>query len=559
MTGIVSGERRGTTEDSSKFVEPVFYFYWFNGRRLLDGPLEALLADPTLDFPFCLMWANENWTRRWDGSDHKVLIAQDRDGPDDAAFTACLARHFEDPRYVRVDGRPLFMVYRPALVSDIQGRVPRWRAMLEARGVGSPIFTMAQSFEGRDPREVGFDGAIEFPPHKICNHLPPLNGSLDILDTDFAARVYSYEDTAAASLAEPAPPFPLIKTVVPSWDNDARRQGGGLVLHGATPALYETWLRDLIVRARETHVLSAIRSSASIAWNEWAEGATLEPDIHYGSAFLNATGRAVTGAARGRRVLLVGHDALTHGAQMPAAGGGATAGRARMGCGWRSCWARRGRWRRSSSAVAPTRVVAFDDPGLPAVLLAYRRAGVDTALVNSCAAGGVAAALAGLDIRVVLLAHEMDGILREKNLVAAAAAGLRAAASVVVAAPEVAEGSGAGDGVRCRRARRCCRRGSTARVSWQAIGRRRALRSGWQWARRWCWGSATRICARGSTCSWRWRGCRGRGERLAVRVGGRDGPRYRAASRAGDRGGGSGRGVRAGRVRGRSGAAVRGG
>ncbi len=428
----------------------VFYFYWFNGRRLLDGPLEALLADPTLDVPFCLMWANENWTRRWDGSDQEVLIAQDRDGPDDAAFTECLARHFEDKRYIRVDGRPLFMVYRPGLVSDIGARVPRWRAMLEERGVGSPIFTMAQSFEGRDPREVGFDGAIEFPPHKICDHLPPLNGSLDVLDTDFAARVYSYEDTAAASLAEPAPAFPLIKTIVPSWDNDARRQGGGLVLHGATPALYETWLRDLIVRAREEKFFGEAIVCIN-AWNEWAEGATLEPDIHYGAAFLNATGRAVTGAARGRRVLLVGHDALTHGAQMLLL---AIARRLAGAHGVRLeiLLGARGPLEAEFARVAPTRVAAFDDPGLPAVLLAYRQAGVDTALVNSCAAGGVAAALAALDIRVVLLAHEMDGILREKNLVAAAEAGLRAAAAVVVAAPEVAAGLARATGFEAGRA-----------------------------------------------------------------------------------------------------------
>ena len=89
----------------------VFYFYWFNGRRLLDAPLEALLADPALDMPFCLMWANENWTRRWDGSDEQVLVSQDYRTRDEPALIAAFARHFADPRYIRLGGRPVLMVY----------------------------------------------------------------------------------------------------------------------------------------------------------------------------------------------------------------------------------------------------------------------------------------------------------------------------------------------------------------------------------------------------------------------------------------------------------------
>jgi hypothetical protein len=107
----------------------VHYFYWFNGRRLLEGPVEAMLADPAVDFPFCLMWANENWTRRWDGGESDVLIAQDYRPQDDAVLVACLARHFRDPRYIRLQGRPVLMLYRPALIPDTAATVARWRQM----------------------------------------------------------------------------------------------------------------------------------------------------------------------------------------------------------------------------------------------------------------------------------------------------------------------------------------------------------------------------------------------------------------------------------------------
>ena len=109
----------------------VFYTYWFNGRRLLDKPLQQLLADPTLDFPFCAMWANENWTRRWDGLEREMLIAQEYRDSDDAALVAHFATLFADPRYIRLHGRPLWMIYRVALIPDARRRIARWRAMFQ--------------------------------------------------------------------------------------------------------------------------------------------------------------------------------------------------------------------------------------------------------------------------------------------------------------------------------------------------------------------------------------------------------------------------------------------
>ncbi len=148
----------------------VFYFYWFNGQRLLEGPLEALLADPSLPMPFCLMWANENWTRRWDGSEQEVLLSQDYRDEDEAALIATFARHFEDPRYIRLGGRPVLMVYRAGLIPDTAAAIARWRRRFAALG-HEPLFVMAQSFAERDPRAFGMDAAVEFPPHKLTEGL----------------------------------------------------------------------------------------------------------------------------------------------------------------------------------------------------------------------------------------------------------------------------------------------------------------------------------------------------------------------------------------------------
>ncbi len=176
----------------------VFYFYWFNGKRLLDGPLETFLAEPALDMPFCLMWANENWTRRWDGSEHEVLLSQDYRDEDEPALIAAFARYFDDPRYIRCDGRPLLMIYRAGLIPNTAEAVARWRRRFAALG-HNPIFVTAQSFNERDPRRCGMDAAVEFPPHKLTEGLTLLNPTLRMLDHRARGQVFAYDDLAAAS------------------------------------------------------------------------------------------------------------------------------------------------------------------------------------------------------------------------------------------------------------------------------------------------------------------------------------------------------------------------
>ncbi len=412
----------------------VHYFYWFNGRRLLEAPVEAMLADRSIDFPFCLMWANENWTRRWDGSEQEVLISQDYNAADDAALVACFARHFRDPRYIRIDGRPLLMVYRAADIPDTPAAVVRWRALFADHGE-NPLLVMAQSFGATDPRGTGFDAAVEFPPHKLAVGLPRRNAEITLFDKQASAHVYDYDDLVRASLDEAPPPFPLLRTAVPSWDNDARRQGAGLVLRGSTPAKYQAWMTELVTRASAQPFLGEALVCVN-AWNEWAEGAYLEPDVHFGAAYLNATARAVTRAApdeAAAKLLLVGHDAFPAGAQHLLLH---LLRRLRARHGVQAEYLLLGEGRLTADYAATAAGIVVADPlnspdRLAALVANWAARGFTSAIVNTAAAAWIAPMLRDAGMAVTLLVHELPGLIEEKGLLAGARAGAKAASRVI--------------------------------------------------------------------------------------------------------------------------------
>ncbi|MGI4950589.1 MAG: glycoside hydrolase family 99-like domain-containing protein [Janthinobacterium lividum] len=411
----------------------VFYFYWFNGRRLLESPLEALLADRSIELPFCLMWANENWTRRWDGSEHEVLMSQDYRIEDELGLVAEFLRHFADPRYIRLEGRPVLMVYRVGLIPA--GAVARWRRLFAEAGE-EPVFVMAQSFDDRDPRRFGMDAAVEFPPHKLTNQLEALNPALMMLDHAATARVYAYDDVAAASDLSPTP-YPLIRTALPGWDNDARRQGHGMTLHGATPAAYQAWLDRLIGAAQQQPVVGEAIVCIN-AWNEWGEGAYLEPDVHFGSAFLNATARAVSGVSqvrRRRRMLLVGHDAFPAGAQLLLLHLGQVLRDAR-GFEVSFLLLGGGALLPQYQQVAPTILLqgAYD---LARQVEILGMQGFDVAIVNTSAAAGLLPVLSAGGIACTLLVHELPRLLQQRGLVEPVREAVAAARDVVFGAVHV--------------------------------------------------------------------------------------------------------------------------
>lgn len=411
----------------------VFYYYWFNQRRLMEKPLEQFLREPDLPMPFCLMWANENWTRRWDGMESEVLISQDYRRDDDEKLLADFARHFDDPRYIRLQDRPLLMIYRPGLIPETRDAIARWRAIFRERFNHDPIIVMSQSFNENDPAIFGFDGALEFPPHKITSGINQISGDVDYLDDTFCGQIYKYEDVTKYSLDEPTPPYPLIKTAAPSWDNDARRQGAGLMLHGSTPTKYEQWLSSLIERARREPFFGEPIVGIN-AWNEWCEGAYLEPDLYFGSAYLNATARAVTGVSRDPlrpRLLLVGHDAFPSGAQHLLLNIG-KALRSAFGIEIEFLLLGGGKLEDKYAAIAPVSVLK-DAAALPGKIHDLRQRGFSAAIVNTSASGEAASLISDQGIRTLLLIHELPRLIEEKKLAKQARMGIDGANEVLFA------------------------------------------------------------------------------------------------------------------------------
>lgn len=269
-----------------------FHHYWFGGRRILEKPLENLLANRDIDLPFCINWANENWTRTWDGLEKDVLLGQRHSPEDDLAFARSLEPLFDDPRYIRISGRPLLMLYRPGLLPDAAATVARWRDHFAKAGTADPFIVLAQAFGAHDPRPFGMDAAVGFPPHNAGERVA---GSVPrtLFDPGYRGVVQSYDGLAAETLRNRGEGFRLFPGVCPQWDNEARRPGRGNSFVGSTPPKYGAWLEAACRQAMEAEVPDE-RLVFINAWNEWAEGAHLEPDRHHGYAYLGETARVLS-------------------------------------------------------------------------------------------------------------------------------------------------------------------------------------------------------------------------------------------------------------------------
>jgi lipopolysaccharide biosynthesis protein len=273
-----------------------YYYYWFSGTRLLERPLEEMRLSGKPDFPYCLCWANENWTRRWDGASNEILIAQNPSSADDEHLIRDLLPHLRDPRYIRVDGKPLIVVYRVGLLPHPQRSASIWREVCRREGIGELYICAAKTYETAHPAQYGFDAIVEFPPHGL--RTPTINARLEITNPDFDGQIIDYREFVVDCLARPEWPYVAHPTVMPGWDNTPRRRDNALTFFNASPEIYELWLREVVLRTierrRPTEQLVFIN-----AWNEWAEGAHLEPDRRYGHQYLRATQRAITDAPAG--------------------------------------------------------------------------------------------------------------------------------------------------------------------------------------------------------------------------------------------------------------------
>lgn len=271
-----------------------FYFYWFAGKTLLEIPLQQWLQDPSIDFSACVCWANENWSRRWDGREDDVLIAQAHSPEDDLAFIEHVSRYLRDPRYLRVAGKPLLLIYRPGLLPDAVATTERWRRWCRDAGIGEICLGYVQSFERPDPRTIGCDVAVEFPPN--LSSPPEITSRQQLINPGYRGQALDWRALADDYAARTMPSYRLFPGVNCGWDNEPRRAGAGRTFLHASPERYAQWLSDTIHR-RLAVSPAQDRLVFINAWNEWAEGAVLEPDLRLGHAWLHATRLALRGAS----------------------------------------------------------------------------------------------------------------------------------------------------------------------------------------------------------------------------------------------------------------------
>lgn len=261
------------------------YFYWFDGRRLLERPLDAWKENSDL-LPYCVSWANETWTRRWDGKARDVLMPQSYPPGFEERLFADLLPHLRAPHYVRQAGLPVLVVHRADDLPDPAATAARLRRLAVDAGLGGLHIVAAETKFGLEPDALGFDAIVEFPPvgsNTLRNaHL----GRLDDVNPAFRGRLMSYTRLVRTFTSRRPAQFVRYRGVAPGWDNTARRQEKATVYIGSTPELFGAWVES--ARRAERRDRGDDGLLFVNAWNEWAEGAYLEPDAERGNAYLTA-------------------------------------------------------------------------------------------------------------------------------------------------------------------------------------------------------------------------------------------------------------------------------
>lgn len=289
-----------------------YYHYWFNGKLLLERPFDEVFRSGRPDFPFCLCWANENWTRAWDGQEKEILISQDYGAYDHRQHFQWLAERFADPRYLRVNGRPLFLIYRAEQIPNLRRVIHEWRTLAVKNGFPGlylcAVRNMQYPFTWHQTKELGIDALVDFQPnprdireaHRVHprQRVGTLTRGLRRILVPSMRGVFCYDYGAIVSYMRQTPPMEGIvhPCVFPSWDNSPRRKTNVTVIQNDDPSLYGAWLSHAIERAGGAP--DGERLVFINAWNEWGEGCHLEPDQRVGRGFLEETRRIVASRAR---------------------------------------------------------------------------------------------------------------------------------------------------------------------------------------------------------------------------------------------------------------------
>ena len=289
-----------------------YYHYWFNGKMLLERPFNEVLSSGKPDFPFCLCWANENWTRKWDGLEDEIIMKQNYDEYNSEQHILWLEKAFADKRYIRINNKPLFLIYRADSIPNLKERIILWRKIIEEKGYEGIYLCSVKSFHNKlsedEIMKMGFDALVEFYPgndslpHIKYSSLPIflllaiINKLISILRLKDKIKklpitfVYDYELMVNKIINKAKSKYQVFPCVIPSWDNTARNRWA-TVLQNCKIDIYKKWLNYAIERIKNNS--SDERIIFINAWNEWAEGCHLEPDLRNGKKYLEATAEVI--------------------------------------------------------------------------------------------------------------------------------------------------------------------------------------------------------------------------------------------------------------------------
>jgi GT2 family glycosyltransferase len=272
-----------------------FCVYYYNfGRRALDEAFEAVVADTSMDFPYCVCWANENWTRHWDGGSQELIFEQKYDETTLSAVIQDAVRYAADPRYIRVSGKPLFLVYRALLLPDPMHFASLCRAKFRAAGFDDAYLVYVESMEAAEarprPSTLGFDACVEFPPQGLA--VPAAEPREMTTRQGYVGVRYDYEATVLESVSRRSVDYKRHACVFPSWDNTPRQPLRGDSFVHATPEAFQVYVEQKLEEVTQQFVGDE-RLLFINAWNEWAEGTHLEPDRRFGHRWLEAVRDAV--------------------------------------------------------------------------------------------------------------------------------------------------------------------------------------------------------------------------------------------------------------------------
>jgi lipopolysaccharide biosynthesis protein len=258
-----------------------FYHYWFNGKRLLETPLDNMLKASTPDFPFLYIWANENWSKRWDGSENEIIQEQHYSSEDDLEHIRFLCKNvFSDKRYITIDDKPVFIVYRSELLPDIKETARIWREESKRCGYKDLYLVRVENFrDDINPLEIGFDAAMEF--------APDVKKSPFVINTINENAIIDYPSSINRRSLKIDKNFTWFRCVYNGWDNSARKERNAGVFVNNSPNVFQQFFYRTVQYTKR--VLPENQQFIFInAWNEWAEGCHIEPDKKNGYAYLNA-------------------------------------------------------------------------------------------------------------------------------------------------------------------------------------------------------------------------------------------------------------------------------